>query len=253
MAARSLLSAYALVAVLNVIAVATGNVTGEQLTKPLLMPLLAGWLIAESRRHWSVPLTWLLAGIAAAWIGDLVLLGSSDVTLLIGMAAFLVTQVSYLIAFSRVRGLRFRRAILVPGPEPVRGVVSRSRVLLVPFALVLLGFVWLLWPLAGDLRIPLALYGAALTAMVVAALNLVGRMPPRAAWVTVGGAALFWISDALIGITVVELVAASPTIDALIMATYTAGQGLIALGLVTGVRDLRVAREDQALTDSRSR
>lgn len=252
MAARSLLSAYALVAVLNVIAVATGNIAGEQITKPLLMPLLAGWLLVEARRHWSAPLSWLLGGLTAAWIGDLALLGSGDVALLAGMAAFLVTQVSYLIAFSRVRGLRFRREILVPGPEPVRGVVSRHRTLVIPFALLLIGFAWLLWPDAGDLRVPVVVYGAALTAMVVAALNLVGRMPARAAWTTAGGAALFWVSDALIGVTVTEVLPGSSTIDAVIMATYTAGQGLIALGLVTGVNDLRVARADQALTDSRS-
>lgn len=253
MAARSLLSAYVLVSVLNVIAVATGNTSGEQLTKPLLMPLLAGWLLAETRRHWTAPLTWLLVGLTAAWIGDLVLLGTGDVALLLGMAAFLVTQMSYLIAFTRVRGLRFRRAILVPGPEPVRGVVARHPILIVPFALILIGFAWLLWPEAGDLRVPVVLYGAALTAMVVAALNLVGRIPTRAAGTTVGGAALFWISDALIGVTVTGVLPGSSTVDAVIMATYTAGQGLIALGLVTGVNDLRVARSDQALTDSRSR
>ena len=146
MAARSLLSAYVLVSVLNVIAVATGNTSGEQLTKPLLMPLLAGWLLAEIRRHWTAPLTWLLVGLTAAWIGDLVLLGTGDVALLLGMAAFLVPQMSYLIAFTRVRGLRFRRAILVPGPEPVRGVVARHPILIVPFALILIGFAWLLWP-----------------------------------------------------------------------------------------------------------
>lgn len=253
MAARTLLSAYVLVAVLNVIAVATDNISGEQLTKPLLMPLLAGWLLAESRRHWSAPLTWLLAGLAAAWVGDLVLLGSGELALLLGMVAFVVTQVCYLIAFGRVRGLRFRRSILVPGPEPVRGAVSRHRLLVIPFALILIGFAGLLWPRAGDLRIPVVLYGAALTAMVVAALNLVGRIPARPAWTTVGGAGLFWVSDALIGMTVTGVVPGSSTIDAVIMATYTAGQGLIALGLVTGVNDLRVARADQALTDSRSR
>ncbi len=253
MAARSLLSAYVLISVLNVIAVATGNTSGEQLTKPLLMPLLAGWLIAESRRHWSTPLTWLLAGLTAAWVGDLVLLGSGDLALLLGMAAFLVTQLSYLIAFTRVRGLRFRRGILVPGPEPVPGVVSRHRILVLPFAVVLIGFAWLLWPEAGGLRLPVVVYGTALTAMVLVALNLVGRMPARPAWVTVGGAALFWISDVMIGVTVTDVIAGSPTVDAMIMLTYTAGQGLIALGLVTGVNDLRRARADQALTDSRSR
>jgi uncharacterized membrane protein YhhN len=253
MAARSFLSAYVLVSVLNVIAVATGNISGEQMTKPLLMPLLAGWLLAETRRHWSAPLTWLLAGLTAAWVGDLVLLGSGDVALLLGMAAFLVTQMSYVIAFNRVRGLRFRRAILVPGPEPVRGVVSRHRMLVIPFALVLIGFAWLLWPEAGDLRVPVVLYGAALTVMVLAALNLVGRIPARPAWTTVGGAALFWVSDALIGVTVTGVLPGSSTMDAVIMATYTAGQGLIALGLVTGVNDLRLARSDQALTDSRNR
>lgn len=241
MAPRSLLSAYLLVGLLNAIAVATQNSSAVTLTKPLLMPLLILWLVAEQRRHWPVPHRWLLVGLVFAWIGDLLLMGDGDLFFTLGIAAFLVTQVSYLVGFTRFRGLSFRRGIAAPA-RPATGLVRRYPVLLAPFALYLIGLVAVVWPTAGSLRIPVAVYGLALTAMAVAALNLVGRMPPAPAWVAFGGAVLFVLSDSLIAMTSLGPWAESPWLGATVMLTYVVGQGLIGVGFVTGTRavdDLR--------------
>ncbi len=235
MAPRSLLSAYLLVGVLNAIAVATENVSAVTLTKPLLMPLLALWLIAEQRGHWPVPQRWLLVGMAFAWIGDLLLMGDGDLFFALGIAAFLGTQVSYLVAFTRFRGLRFRRNIAAPH-QPAIGLVRQHPALIAPFAAYLLLLAVAIWPTAGGLRLPVVAYGLALTAMALAALNLVGRMPPAPAWVAFGGAAVFVFSDSLIAITSLGPWPEGPWIGAAVMVTYVVGQGLIAVGLVTGSR-----------------
>lgn len=242
MAARSFLSAYALLGVLNVISLVTGNTDGATLTKPLLMPLLACWLIAEARRVWPMPLRWLLAALVFSWFGDLLLMGASDLSFALGIAAFLVAQVLLVAAFTSVRGIRFRRSIVQLSAEPARGLVAQQRLLLLAFAAYYVAFLSILWPTAGPFRIPVAVYGIAILAMAASALNLVGRMPSKPAWVTFGGALLFVASDSLIALEAFGPMEPSAVHSALVMATYVVAQGLIAVGLVTGVRDVEVIR-----------
>jgi uncharacterized membrane protein YhhN len=241
MAPRSFLSAYLLVGLLNAVAVATQNGPAVTLTKPLLMPLLILWLITEQRRQWPTPHRWLLAGMVFAWIGDMFLMGDGETFFALGIAAFLGTQVTYFVAFIRHRGLSFRRGIAAPG-RPAVGLVHRYPLLLVPFAAYLAILVIVLWPTAGSLRIPVAVYGLALTAMAAGALNLIGRMPPASAWVAFGGAVLFVVSDSLIAMTSLGPWPESPALGALVMVTYVVGQGLIAVGLVTGSRAVEELR-----------
>lgn len=246
MAARSFLSAYVLLGVLNAISLVTGNTEGELLTKPLLMPLLAGWLIVEVRHHWSTPARWLLGALGFSWIGDLLLLGDSDLMFGVGMAAFLVAQVMLVAAFTCVRGIRFRRGIVQLGAEPARGAVEQHRLLLLPFGAYYAAFIAILWPSAGALRLLAALYGLAILAMAAAALNLLGRVPARAAWVTFAGAVLFVLSDSLIALEAFGPLQPSAWHAALVMTAYVAAQGLIAVGLVTGVRDVETIRSSTA-------
>lgn len=226
MVAPTFLSAYVLVSVLNVIAVATGNDNGVALTKPLLMPLLFAWLVAmlftAPERRWPVPLRWLAAGIAAAWAGDLLLMGDTDLAFALGLGAFLVMQACYIVAFLRV-----------PGP----GLVRAWKIALIPYVIAWIVLVVLVWPGAGDMRIPVLVYGAALMAMAVAALDLVLRLPQRLAWRIAIGAGLFVLSDALIALTAFGPLTESVRTGAAIMATYTAAQGLIVTGFVRGVLD----------------
>lgn len=246
MAARSLMSAYVLVGLVNVIAVASANVSAEQLTKPLLMPLLIAWVLVEGRWPRSAPVLLLLTGLALSWIGDLLLLGDGDALFALGIAAFLLAQVAYLVSFTRVDGLTFRRGILIPPRGPVRGLVVQHRALVLPFAACLIVLTLVLWPTAGFFRLPFLVYGGALLAMSIGALDLVGRMPARAAWVVFAGSVLFVLSDALIALTALGPMVATGGTDALVMLTYIAAQGLIALGLMTGLRDLDEARREIA-------
>lgn len=217
---RSLASGYVLVAILNVIAILTGNANGELITKPLLMPLLLGWLVARAARHWSGPLTWLAFGLVFAWAGDLLLLGESDLSFLLGIGAFAVMQVCYIVAFTRV-----------PGP----GLVRAWRIALIPYVLVWALLIVLLWPGAGDLRAPVIVYSLLIVTMGVAALDLVLRVRRPYGWWVAGGAALFIVSDALIALTAFGPLTASPGTGAAIMTTYTIAQGLIVAGFAKGL------------------
>lgn len=238
MVAPTFMAAYVLVAVLNVIAEATDNVNGMQLTKPLLMPLLLGWLIAfvltaplspspedgSTGPRWPVPLRWLAAGLVFAWAGDLLLMGDGDLYFTLGLAAFLVMQVCYLIAFLRQ-----------PGP----GLVRAWKVALIPYVLLWIVLNVVISSGVGDMRIPVLVYSAVLLAMAVAALDLVLRMPQRLAWRTAAGALLFVVSDALIALVAFGPLTDSVRTGAAVMASYTAAQGLIVTGFARGVLDRR--------------
>ena len=224
MLAPALMAGYVLVAVLNVIAEATGNANGAVLTKPLLMPLLLAWVVAMAGRRWPVPLRWLAAGLVFAWAGDLLLMGDTDAAFALGLAAFLVMQVCYLVAFLRV-----------PGP----GLVRAWPVAVVPYAVAWLVLVVLVWPGAGAMRVPVLVYGAVLVTMALGALDLVLRMPQDLAWRVAAGALLFVLSDALIAVTAFGPLTESVQASAAVMATYTTAQGLIVSGFVRGLLGVR--------------
>ncbi len=221
MAARSFLSAYVLVGILNVIAELSDNVDAVMLTKPLLLPLLMGWLIATAGREWPRSLRYLGVGLVFAWAGDLLLLGEGDTFFMLGLVAFLVMQVLYVVAFQSV-----------PGPSLVR----QRPIVAVPYGLALVGLVALTWPGAGGMRVPGIVYVAVLVTMALAALDLLARLPRADGWRVAGGGALFAVSDGLIAVTAFGPLTASPATGAAVMATYIAAQGLIVVGLTRGVR-----------------
>ena len=220
MAARSFLSAYVLISILNVVSEITGNVDGILLTKPLLIPLLVGWLISTVGRTWPRPLAFLGVGLVFAWAGDLLLLGEGDTFFAAGLAAFLIMQLMYIAAFRSV-----------PGP----GLVRAWPIATVPYVVVWAALLALTWSGAGALLVPVIIYGTVLVAMGVLSLDVVLRLQRPAAWRVAAGGALFIVSDGLIALTAFGPLDSSDPLSALVMATYVAAQGLIVVGLARGV------------------
>ena len=228
MIGRILLAAYAVVGVVNVVAETAGLSGAAHLTKPMLMPLLLAWLVVVMRPAGGLgaALRGLAAGVAFAWLGDLLLMGDGDAYFTGGIAAFLVTQVCYIVAFTRI-----------PGP----GLVRAWRIALVPYAVIWIVLNLLVSPGVGDMRVPVLLYSVVLISMSVAALDLVIRVPQRLGWRIAAGALLFVASDAVIALTAFGPLSSSPALTGLIMATYVAAQALIVTGMAGSVLALRSA------------
>jgi uncharacterized membrane protein YhhN len=175
-------------------------------TKPLLIPALLLAVLAASGRRGGAGIVLVIAALAFSWAGDVLLSSPGDIGFLLGLAAFFLAHLVYLVAF----GSSFRR----------------RRVPLVACLYVLwwLAFVLLLQPSLGTLLIPVAAYGLMLGASGAVALAT-NRL-------TAIGALLFVCSDSLLACRIVlpgfELVQQ----DLIIMALYLAGQGLIAWGVV---------------------
>ena len=166
----------------------------QWIAKPLLAPLLLWYLLRTSGMSL---IGW---GLTFAFAGDVALLVPGTAPFLLGMACFLGTQICFLLAFLR-------------------------RAPLLKFAAAGYAVLWaalniLLWPALGTLRLPILVYSLALSAMAAAAFAVSRTVAT--------GAALFLLSDLLIGLGAADL--DFPGRDLIVMTTYIAALLLITTG-----------------------
>ena len=200
-----------------------GCVQGTQLAdavKPALLPLLCATSLAYLLGRDIVnyrPVGLLVAAQLFGCAGDILLMPSSDVLFLIGMASFLVGHLFYMSLFGGVswRGLKLIQwliAIVVMG-----SVVS----------LLVKGI-----GIEGELFVPMVVYGFALTMLIFSALAGVLRMPRGSRftwWILLAGALLFTFSDACIAMGIFGVMKFALR-HFVVMFTYLAAQTLLAVG-----------------------
>lgn len=200
-AGRALLVAFAVATAVDLGSLLADWHTGHVIAKPLLMPLLVGYVITLRGPRL------LIAALLFGWGGDLALLFDAEPAFLIGMGSFAVGHVCYLVLFGRRR------------TGPLLGAA---------YAAALLSTVTLLWSdLPAELRIPVAGYSLLLTAMAYRSSAL--------GWRAGLGGALFLLSDTLIATGVAEW-PQLPRPDFWVMATYVAAQYLLATGALAPER-----------------
>lgn len=186
-------------------------------TKQLLMPALA---LAAVWAMWRVhpwprrSMAMVLLALTASWIGDGAgLIFSTLPTLPMMILFFAVAHLAYIVLFWRA-----------PGIDVVRRVPR--------WALIYAGW-WvatlaLVGPHAGDLFVPLAIYGIVL--------GLTAALSPRLGRTVAWGGAFFLVSDTFIALK--EFMGLPQWVsDLVIMPTYTLGQGLIVFGVIVLLRE----------------
>lgn len=191
-------------------------------TQWFLMPLvaLALWLAAgEARSTRLVRLTVVALGLS--WLGDTApdLVGE-DASFVTMLGFFLLAHVAYVVAFWPLRA---------------DGVLGRRRLLLLPYAVALGALLALVIPGAGDLAVPVVVYGVVLTAVAVLA-TFDG--------VAAVGGALFIVSDSLIALDSFVAGYALPGHGFWVMLTYVAAQVLLAVGVLRTLRGAPAAKDD---------
>lgn len=201
----------------------------RRLTKPLLMPLLAARLAGDPRARTS-PLrrsTLLAEGCGCA--GDVLLLEEGPARFAAGASAFGVGHVAYLSGL-----LPHRR----PGtPTPAATAVAVSWLATAPLMARAAGRV------SPALGATVLTYSGLLSAMTATAQQLGPEVPARARRLTAAGAALFLLSDTTLGARTFLLRDPSPRVEALVMATYTAGQLLLAEGAAAASDEAQESQE----------
>jgi len=128
-------------------------------------------------------LGWLVwGGVVLSVGGDAALLRASDTAFLVGLGLFLGAHIAYVAAFVKV-------GAWAAGAWAGLGVTAIATPILLRT----------LWPRVGPLRGPVVVYGAAVSAMVVAAFSTLGGPLPAAPLAAIG-ALLFYASDSSLAI-----------------------------------------------------
>lgn len=200
---RIVAACYAAAVAVNLISVGTDNRPLEWLSKPLLMPILIVLVIFGTSTHVTKPT--VIAALGFATIADIALLVPGAPAFLIGMGCFAVMQATWIISFARLAApRRLIRRWWLPSC----------------YLLFCIGANTALWPLLGDLAVPMAAYSLLLVSMAAMAANV-------NAVAGIGGA-LFVVSDFMIGIDTSGIAIAGH--DMAIMTTYALAQFLIVAG-----------------------
>ena len=213
----TLLTMYSIAAAADVALADRSRQRARWFTKPLLMPLLAGRIVGVEGADDTKRL--VMAGLASSGVGDVALLGDGERSFAAGLASFLVAHGFYLAALAKRR----------------RGGARRRRGIAAAYVLAWCGLNLVLFRRTGRLRIPVLVYGTALVAMAMAALDT--GDPAVAA-----GGALFLASDSVLALDTFRATRL-PHTDALVMVAYATAQALIATGMVRPDRRARPAGE----------
>jgi uncharacterized membrane protein YhhN len=149
---------------------------------------------------------WMLAGLALGAVGDVALLGDGKRAFLVGLGAFLLGHIAYVVGIAQL-----------VSPREWLGPLAA-----LPIA-VAIGVLAHLWPRLGAMRGPVILYVAAIATMVV------GALAAREHTQLVVGAVLFFASDYAVARD--KFIAKELVTKAWGLPAYYAGQLLIAWSL----------------------
>jgi uncharacterized membrane protein YhhN len=203
-----LLAPYLLLTAAHLLAQAASADGLAAVTQALLMPALAAYVAATRSGSRLVRLT--LVALGFSWLGDTVpraLDGDAAFVAMVG--CFLLAQVSYVIAFR---------------PYAAASVLHQRRQWVAAYVLAVLALMAACLPGAGVLAPAVLGYGGCLLAMAV----LATAVHP----LTWAGGALFLVSDSLIALDAFATGLPGASQHVVVMATYTAAQLLIVLGVL---------------------
>src|SRR6266496_1698610 len=173
------------VLLVNLIAVYLNNGTLRFISKPLLMPLLTIYLLVRTRSANTNLKTWIILALFFSWVGDILLMfeEKQSIFFLLGLSAFLVAQVFYIIFFHNIR-MR----------EYIRGNALFLLLVIVYYSIL----ISVLSPYLGDMKLPVRIYGVVLSFMLMLAMHtMLGKNKKAGLWMMLG-AILFVISDSLL-------------------------------------------------------
>jgi uncharacterized membrane protein YhhN len=176
---------FALVLLIDLVAVYLNNESLLFITKPLLMPLLAIYLLLQTSSTTSGLKVWIFLALFFSWVGDILLLFDERGPnfFLFGLSAFLVAQVCYIVFFHNIR-MR----------EYIRGNALLLLLVIVYYSIL----ISVLSPYLGNMKLPVRIYGVVLSFMVMLAMHTaLGKNKKAALWMMMG-AILFVTSDSLL-------------------------------------------------------
>lgn len=229
-----LLVAYFLIGVLEVISISGDFNLLHQIAKPLLMPTLAVFYLLIVKKS-DVSISWvILISLLFSWLGDVFLMFQTEepIYFILGLGSFLIAHILYIVCY-----------IKMSSTDKI-DKDKRPRLARYDFFIVLIWMtlITVLFPVLGEMKIPVVLYSMTITGMALAALHRYQKTVTMSFWMVMIGALIFMLSDSMIAIN--KFLEPIPNASILIMTTYIIAQYLIVSGLI--------AHQKQALPTVRS-
>lgn len=197
---------FILVSVTDLVAIFLDIPVLQTISKPLIIPALLAWYLARSG---SVN-QWYVVALFFSFIGDVLLLNKANLFLL-GIGAFLITQVLYIFIFSR---------------RLLKSSVYTKALATLPFLFFFIVLIKYLEPGLGEFLIPVMVYGFAISVFgMVSLLNYLIKKDDLHLKLLIG-ATLFIISDSMIALNKFDQ--ERVFFPVAIMLTYIVAQYLIA-------------------------
>lgn len=189
------------------------------ITKPLLMILLGvyGWALAGKLQ--SASRNYIFAAIIFSWSGDVFLLFPQF--FLPGLVSFLIAHLMYIGFFLWMK------------PRPRIGIIEKmAMAVALGYAAVVLS---LLYPKAGEMRIPVIAYTAVITSMFILSVRAFGFGAPWYGMRAILGAFFFVVSDTVLAFQLFYADFSHSGI--VVMATYGVAQWLLVSGSLYYLRN----------------
>ncbi len=221
---RSWIILFLVVLAVEIIGVQRENMLLQYTCKPLLMVILLGYFISQTRLWLNPDKKWIIFALLFSWAGDVILLfqDKKEIFFMLGLVAFLIAHIFYIIFFIRLM---------------TRESIAGRALLLLPIVIYYAILMALLNPTLGDMRLPVRVYGLVISFMFLLALHsMYGKNKNAARWM-IGGALLFLISDSVLAIN--KFYESFEMAGIVIMLTYGLAQLFITEGALRYIRSAK--------------
>jgi uncharacterized membrane protein YhhN len=213
------------------ITILTGNLIGIQLnngllqyvTKPLIIPVLAGYFLSQINAVTSSLKKWIIAALFFSWAGDVLLMfvSKNEIFFLLGLASFLIAHIFYIVFFHHVR---------------VRENIKSNPWLLVIVVIYYAALFSWLSPFLGKMKLPVRIYGIVISIMFMLAMHMLSIKNKIAGKWMMWGALLFVISDSVLAIN--KFYQPFEAANVIIMLTYGLAQLFIVKGAASYINSI---------------
>lgn len=200
---------------IDIAAVYFKNEPLRYVSKPLLMPLLIGHFILNTRPYLSPLKKWIVLALVFSWFGDVLLMfeSMSPGFFMFGLVAFLIAHIFYILFYENI--IRLEN-------------LKKNYWWFIPVLIYYVSLIYILSPLLGDMKLPVRIYGIVISYMLIQALQTSMIKDRHAAGLMIAGAVLFITSDSLLAIN--KFYSSFEYAGIAIMFTYGIAQLLITLG-----------------------
>ena len=213
---------FAVILIGDLVGIQLNNNLVQSFLKPLIITTLIGYFDSQLNSITKGLPKWVLFALLFSLLGDVVLMfqETKSIFFLLGLSAFLIAHIFYIIFFYKVR---------------VKENVKSNPWLLVLVVIYYAALIGLLSPYLADMKIPVFVYGIVISFMFMLAMHMLFIKNKAAGQWMMVGALLFVMSDSILAVN--KFYQPFEIAGVLIMLTYGLAQLFIIEGAIRYIRN----------------